>query len=446
MNIAVIGTGYVGLVSGACYAELGNNVVCVDSDSEKIQKLQQNIIPIYEPGLEGMVKKNSAAGRLLFTTSIGEAIRDVEVIFICVGTCSLKNGDADLAPVWKVAGEIAKHLNNYKLIVIKSTVPVGTTNKVYQLIRSKNVKKARFDVVFVPEFLKQGSAMNDTQYPERVIIGTDDLKTAETIIKLYENLNAPILVTDIKSAEMIKYACNTFLATKISFINEIANICECVGADISDVVKGMGYDSRISKHFLNAGIGFGGSCFPKDTKALINIARNAGHNFELLKVVLKINEAQRSRVISRLSNILGSLKYKTIGLWGLAFKPNTDDLREAPSTYLIRDLLKVGAKVRAYDPIANKNAKKVFNNVSFFEDPYAVAQEAHAIIIATEWDEFREVNLKRIKMLMKTPVIIDGRNILEPSDVLEAGIIYAGIGRRKSWENMAHGKTLAEGE
>lgn len=427
----MVGTGYVGLVSGTCFAEMGNEVTCVDNDIEKIEMLKRNIMPIYEPGLGELVGKNQAEGRLSFSTDLSKAVKESEVIFIAVGTPSLPNGEADLQYVDAVAAQIGQSINGYKLVVNKSTVPVGTGDRVKKLISQNLVGKHDFDVVSAPEFLREGCAINDTLFPDRIVIGASSNKAANIMKELHKGFNAPILLTDVRSAEMIKYASNAFLATKISFINEIGNICEKVGADVIKVAEGMGYDKRIGHRFLMAGIGYGGSCFPKDTKALIQIAGNADHDFELLRSVVKVNQIQRYKPIKKLISILGELRGRTVGILGLAFKPNTDDIREAPSIEIISELKRLGVKVRAYDPIAMEQAKGIIKGIEYCSDPYATASGADAIVIVTEWEEFKQLNLDRVRELLNIPVVIDGRNIYDPLEMQRMGFIYAGIGRRQ---------------
>jgi len=430
MKIAVIGAGYVGLTSGTCFAELGNDVICVDIDKEKIDMLNNGKIPIYEPGLKELIDRNRKENRLRFTTDIKEAIKDSEIIFICVGTPPKNNGEADLSYVEAVAKEIAEHMESYKVIVEKSTVPVETGEKVAETIKLNNKHNAEFDIVSNPEFLREGSAVNDTFSPDRIVIGTDSKKAADMMRKLYEPIKAPLIVTDIRSAEIIKHASNSFLATKISFINAIANICEKTGADIEKVAEGMGYDKRIGKAFLNAGIGYGGFCFPKDSAAFMRIAEKYGYDFKLLKDVQEINEKQKEFFIKKIEKALWNLKDKKIGILGLAFKPNTDDMRFAPSIDIINYLQKEGAKIKAYDPEAVENAKKLLKDIKYCKDPYEAAESADALLILTEWNEFKELDLDKIKDLMKNKLIIDGRNIYKPEEMKKLGFSYISIGRK----------------
>ena len=431
MKIAVVGTGYVGLVTGTCLADLGNEVVCVDIDGEKIKSLNKGIIPIYEPGLDGLVAKNKKAGRLEFTSNLKKSIKECSVVFICVGTPPKENGEADLSYVENVARAIAEAMDSYKVIVEKSTVPVETGEKVARTIRAYNVHKADFDVVSNPEFLREGNAVNDFMHPDRIVIGCENERSRNVMKELYSPLNAPIIFTDIKSAEIIKHASNSFLATKISFINAIANICELAGADIEKVSEGMGFDKRIGRSFLNAGIGYGGSCFPKDVDAFVRIAEKFGYDFRLLKAVQEINNAQRANFMKKIEKALWVVKGKTIGVLGLAFKPNTDDMRLAPSIDIIFQLQKEGAKIKAYDPEAMQKAGQIFNDIAYFNSPYETAAGSDALVILTEWKEFKEIDLKRIKPLMKHPLIIDGRNIYNPEEMRKEGFVYISIGRKE---------------
>lgn len=428
MKICVIGAGYVGLVTGACLAKMGNRVICVDNNEGKISLLKKGKVPIYEPGLQRLVKKNIKEKSLFFTTSIKEGVNESEIIFIAVNTPPKKNGEADLCYVEEVSRQVAERMRSYKVIVSKSTVPVETGEKITQTVKMYNKQNVKFDVVSNPEFLREGSAIKDFLHPDRVVIGVNSKKAERIMRKLYKPLDAPMIVTDIESAEIVKHAANSFLATKISYINAIANICERVGANITSVAKGMGLDRRIGQDFLNAGVGFGGSCFPKDIDAFIRIAAKDGYNFELLKVVKKINQEQKKVLVKKLTNAIWNLKGKTIGILGLSFKPNTDDLRNAPSIDIIEMLQKEEAKVKVYDPQAMEKAKKIFKNVIFCKDSYAVAQRADALVILTEWDEFKKLNLEKIKKQLKTPVIIDGRNIYNKDLMRKKGFIYKGIG------------------
>ena len=429
MKIAVVGSGYVGLVTGACLAELGNEVVCVDIDEEKINKLKSGIIPIYEPGLDDMVKRNKGDGRLGFTTELKEAIKNSYIIFICVGTPPKENGEADLGYVENVAMAIAEAMDSYKIIVEKSTVPVETGEKVARTIRSYNVHKIDFDVVSNPEFLREGSAISDFMKPDRIVIGCNTERAKEEMRKLYEPLKAPIIFTDIKSAEIIKHASNSFLAARISFINSIANICELAGADIGKVAEGMGYDRRIGGDFLNAGIGYGGSCFPKDVDAFVRIAEKLGYDFKLLKATQEVNSQQKINFAKKIEKAMWIVKGKTIGVLGLAFKPNTDDMRSAPSIEIIEELQKEGANIKAYDPKAMEKSKNMLKNIEYCSNPYEAARNADALVIMTEWDEFKGIDFGKLKSLMRHKLIIDGRNIFNPHEVKKNGFTYISIGR-----------------
>lgn len=429
MKIAVIGTGYVGLTTGACLSDLGNNVICVDIVKEKIDMLNNGEMPIYEEGLKDIVNRNMREKRLKFTTEIADAIKISDIIFICVGTPPKQNGEADLSYVENVARTIAEHMQSYKVIVEKSTVPVETGEKVAETIKQNIKGDLEFDVVSNPEFLREGSAVYDTFNPDRIVIGTNSSKAIEIMKKLYEPLKAKVLVTDIRSAEIIKHASNSFLATKISFINAIANICEKAGADIEKVAEGMGSDKRIGKSFLNAGIGYGGFCFPKDAEAFIRIAEKFGYEFKLLKTVQEINENQKLMFVDKVHKALWNLKNKKIGVLGLAFKPNTDDMRFAPSIDIINALVKDGAAIKVYDPEAMENAKKIIQDVKFCDDAYEVAKDAEALLILTEWNEFKEMDLDKVKSLMKIPIIIDGRNMYNPIEMKKQGFTYISTGR-----------------
>ena len=431
MKIAIIGSGYVGLVTGTCFAELGNDVICVDNDKNKVKSLKEEEIPFYEPGLQELVTRNVKEGRLSFTDKIGEAVDFAEVIFIAVGTPSRPNGEADLSYVDNVAREIAEHMKSYKLVVEKSTVPVETGEKVMQTIKRYNKQNVPFDVASNPEFLREGSAIEDFLKPDRVVVGVQSDKAASILKKLYEPLNTNIIVTDIKSAEIIKHASNSFLATKISFINAVANICEFAGADIQKVSEGMGLDRRIGKQFLYAGIGYGGSCFPKDVDAFVTIAERKGYDFGLLKEVQRINKDQRKRFVKKIEDALWVPKGKTIAIWGLAFKPNTDDLREAPSIDIIGALLKEGATIKAYDPVAMRRMKAIFPEITYCKNPYEAAQDADAIVLLTEWNEFKQIDLKKVKNSVKYPLIVDGRNVYSIDDMEALGFHYISIGRRE---------------
>ena len=432
MNIAIIGSGYVGLVTGACFSELGVNVTCVDNDEEKIAHLKEGGIPIYEPGLEDLVKKNVGAGRLSFTTNLGQAIQEALVIFIAVGTPPRGDGFADLSHVEKVAEIIAEAMNGYKVIVTKSTVPVGTGERLRAIIGSRLKEHFDFDIVSNPEFLREGSAIEDFLRPNRVVIGARSQQAIAIMRDLYRPLyliETPMLVTDIATAEMVKYASNAFLATKISFINEIANLCEKVGANVQDVARGMGFDRRIGAKFLHPGPGYGGSCFPKDVSALSRIAKKNGYEFKIIEAVMGVNRAQRMRMVEKIATAVGPLEGKRLAVLGLAFKPNTDDMREAPSVTIIESLRARGAQVVGCDPVALKEAKKVFPDLVLMEDPYAAVDGADALILMTEWNPYRNLDLERIKKSMKSPVIVDLRNIYDPKRMAEVGFQYTSVGR-----------------
>ncbi|SEB07127.1 UDPglucose 6-dehydrogenase [Paenibacillus sp. ov031] len=429
MNIAVIGTGYVGLVSGVCFSEIGNQVICVDNNEAKVEMLNEGNVPIYEPGLKELMASNMQAGKLSFTSNIAEAISQSDIIFIAVGTPSLPSGEANLSYVEQVAIEIGSHIESYKIIVTKSTVPVGTNDRVRELISS--ISSQPFDVASVPEFLREGSAVKDTLNPDRIVIGTDSDRAIKTLKKLHRPLTENLIITDIRSAEMIKYASNAFLATKISFINEISNICEKVGADVTRVAEGMGYDKRIGASFLKAGIGYGGSCFPKDTQALIQIAGMVDYDFRLLKSVVQVNQDQRLHVIHKLEEALGSLKGKTIAVWGLAFKPETDDVRDAPAIDIIQHLSDAGAVIKAYDPIATANFRKEVDvaSITWEENPLHAAEGADALCVLTEWKEFAHIDLNELVKIMKDPIMIDGRNLYSAEQVQASNLQYYSVGR-----------------
>jgi len=427
MEIGIIGAGYVGLVTAACFAKLGHRLTCVDQDQEKIEKLNKGILPLYEPGLKELIEENRA--KFLFTTRIEEAVENSEIIFIAVGTPPREDGEADLSGVEAVAGKIAETMKSYRLIVEKSTVPVQTGEWVKKTMQWRNKNNVEFDVASNPEFLREGSAIQDFMHPDRIVLGVETKRAEKLLLELYKDLHAPMVITDIQSAEIIKHASNSFLAMKISFINAIANICERTGADVVKVAEGMGMDRRIGRAFLDAGVGFGGFCFPKDLAAFIRIAEKVGYDFQLLKEVEKINLGQRKLLVKKIKDSLWTLKDKTIGILGLAFKPNTDDLRYAPSLDIIFILQKEGAKIKVYDPVAMDNARKVFNNVTFCRNPYEVAENSEALVILTEWEEFKNLDLRKIKGLLKNPILIDGRNIYDPQSLKELGFTYRGVGR-----------------
>lgn len=431
MQITVVGTGYVGLVTGSCFADLGNVVTCVDVNRKKVDELRKGVIPIYEPGLEEIIKHNRNH-RLFFTTDLKKAVESSDFIFIAVNTPPGKNGEVDINNVKTVAKGIAEHLNGYKIVINKSTVPIGMGDIVTQIIQKHGPKNASFDVVSNPEFLREGSAVADLLHPERVVIGASSRSAAQKVAEIYKPLQCPVVITDIKSAEMIKYASNAFLATKISFANEIANLCDQVGADIHQVVKGMSYDSRIGGQFLSAGLGFGGSCFPKDVAGLIQIGKSNGFQFRMLPEVLDVNQAQRQHFLKKIHRMVGPIKGKTFAVWGLAFKPNTDDMREAPSLTIIPALTAKGAKIRAYDPVAMPRAKEFLKKVTFCKDPYEAAKGADAVLVLTEWNEFIQVDFEKIKKILRKTIVVDGRNIYDPVEMAEKGFAYMGMGRSAS--------------
>ncbi len=435
MKIAIVGTGYVGLVTGTCFAEMGTEVNCIDINEEKIEKLKKGIIPIYEPGLEEMVLRNHQAGRLQFSTDLPSVLSDVEIVFSAVGTPPDEDGSADLSYVLGVAKTIGEHINKYTLVVTKSTVPVGTAKLVKAVIQQELDKRGvniPFDVASNPEFLKEGAAIDDFMHPDRVVVGVESEKAKELMDKLYKPFilnNYRMIFTDIPSAEMIKYAANAMLATRISFMNDIANLCEIVGADPTMVRKGIGSDARIGTKFLYPGCGYGGSCFPKDVKALIKTAETKGYDMKVLKAVEAVNENQKQLLFEKIQAYFGDLQGKTIALWGLAFKPKTDDMREAPSLELINALLKAGAKVQAYDPVAIPEAKRILgDSISFAYDSYDATIDADALVLVTEWNEFRLPSWTALKKLLKTPVLFDGRNIYNKFELKEAGFDYFYIG------------------
>jgi UDPglucose 6-dehydrogenase len=433
MHISVIGTGYVGLITGACFAEFGLNVTCVDSDERKIKLLRNGKVPFYEPGVEELLQRNLRAGRLHFTTSIAEAVDSSLVIFIAVGTPPRGDGFADLRHVEDVAREIATHVKSYKVIVTKSTVPVGTGEKLREII-SKNLKEnVDFDIVSNPEFLREGAGIEDFMRPNRVVIGASSAQAIAIMKDLYRPLyliETPFVITDIKTAELIKYASNAFLATKISFINEIANLCETVGADVQVVAKAMGLDHRIGSKFLHAGPGYGGSCFPKDALAILKIAKNNNVELGVIEAAIKANENQKEIAVKKIKDAMGTLKGRTICILGLSFKPNTNDLREAPSLFIIDKLLKAGAKIRAYDPVAMEDARKIFTKITYCKDAYDAAKGTDAVVMVTEWNQFRNLDLNRIKKLTNGKFFFDLRNIYEPNKVRKLGFKYYSVGRR----------------
>ncbi|HOR42189.1 MAG TPA: UDP-glucose/GDP-mannose dehydrogenase family protein [Atribacterota bacterium] len=447
MQIAIIGTGYVGLVTGTCLADFGLQVTCVDKDDNKIKLLNSGRVPIYEPGLENLIYKNVSAGRLSFSANLKQAVQQSQVIFIAVGTPSNDDGSADLCQVEEVAAEIGRYLNDYKVIVNKCTVPIGTARKIKEIVEkshcensccleplSSGSKTFSFDIISNPEFLREGSAVFDFTHPDKIVIGYESEKARKIMQEIYRPLyllDSPFLLTTLETAEMIKYACNAFLATKITFINEIANLCDLVGADVHQVAKGMGMDGRISPKFLHPGPGYGGSCFPKDTRALNATARKYDYDFKLLHAVIDANLQQRQIAVEKIEKAVGTgtLKDKTIAVLGLAFKQNTDDIRESPALDIIKILLQKGAKIRCYDPMAMENTRKLFPELFYGQDEYETVRGSDALVILTEWNQFRNLNLTRIKKLLKEPIIVDMRNLYDPEKVKKLGFRYTGIGR-----------------
>jgi UDPglucose 6-dehydrogenase len=428
-RICIVGSGHVGLVTGACFAELGHTVICMDDDSNKIDMLKKGSIPFYEPDMQELVHRNVDVGRLSFTINVEECVKQSEIIFVCVGTPTKANGEADPSYLEVASGRIGRSMDSYKIIVGKSTMPVKTGSWVKRTIELNNPNNCDFDVVSNPEFLREGKAIHDFMHPDRIVLGVESERAARIMIELYEPIRAPIIITNIETAELIKHASNAFLALKISYINAIANICDNVGADVLKVAEGIGYDKRIGRDFLNAGIGYGGYCLPKDLAAFIRAAEENGYNFELLKAIRQINEDQREIVVKKLKNALWNLNSKVIGILGLSYKPNTDDMREAPSIDLIEKLQKEGVKIRAYDPQAMGIAKEILKDVVYCVSPYEVAEGSDALVFVTEWDEFRDLDLMRIKKLLRQPVIVDGRNIFDPLQMKKLGFIYKGVGR-----------------
>lgn len=436
MTITFLGHGYVGLVTASVFADLGNTVWVIGHTKEKIENLKKGILPIYEPGLEEMVVRNVKAGRLLFTLDYDKAIPASDVVFIAVGTPPKPTGEADLSVVFDVAEKIGKHLDGYTVVITKSTVPVGTNYKVRDIIEKVRSAKAEFDIASCPEFLREGQAIGDTQHPDRVVIGADNKRASDKLVELHKpilesNGKSELVLTNVPTAEMIKYASNAFLATKISFANAIAALSEKVGADGPDVLTAIGMDKRIGKYFLNAGAGYGGSCFPKDVKALIAIAKENGYDFTLLKDVEEVNKQAMHAISAKVKKLLKDVKGKTVGVLGLTFKPDTDDMRDAPSRTVIPELLKEGAKVKAFDPIATDANKKFpeLKDLEMVKDAYAVAKDADILVVMTEWNEFKQLDTAKIKSLMKEPIVVDGRNIYDPKDMRELGFTYVGVGR-----------------
>ncbi len=447
-KICVIGGGgYVGLTTGACFADLGNEVVCVDIDEAKVAGLKRGKLPIYEPGLQEMVERNIKVERLTFTTSYKDGLRGAEFAFIAVDTPSGSEGEADLKYMRMAAEMIAANMTNSLIIVNKSTVPIGTGDWVAEIVEGHLPAGLEFTVVSNPEFLREGSAINDFLHPDRIVLGSTNRRAGEKVAQLYLSLRAPIIVTDLRTAEMIKYASNAYLANRISFVNEIASICEQLGADIKEVAIGMGYDKRIGHSYLDAGVGWGGSCFPKDVKALAHMAAIHGCHPQLLRAVIEINRDQRRRVVQALRDILGTLHGKTVGVLGLAFKPNTDDMREAPAVEIIHLLQNEGASVKTFDPVAMERAKEIMPEVTYCEDAYEAAEGSDALVVVTDWNEFKHLDMVRLKASMAEPVLIDGRNIYEPTKMQELGFVYRGIGRGyEKAEPYLPAEILAAGE
>ncbi len=432
MHIGIIGTGYVGLVTGACFAEFGVNVTCVDRDERKIRLLKKGRVPFYEPGIEELLERNIKQGRIEFTTRVSDAVESSLVIFIAVGTPPRGDGSADLKYVEEVAGEIARHIDGYKVIAMKSTVPVGTGKRIRDIISKRRKEQVDFDIVSNPEFLREGAAIDDFMRPNRVVIGAKSQQAVAIMKDIYRPLyliETPFVITNIETAELIKYASNAFLATKVSFINEIANLCEAVGADVHMVAKGMGLDQRIGSKFLHPGPGYGGSCFPKDTLALIQIAKEKGVDMKIVQASAEVNEAQRLRMIEKIKGAIGGVKGKTIAILGLSFKPNTNDIREAPSIAIINGLIREGARCKAWDPASMEDAKALLPEVDYCKDAYDAVKGADALVIVTEWNQLRNLDLQRIKRSLKSPFFFDLRNIYEPARMKELGFKYYSIGR-----------------
>jgi len=432
MHIAVIGTGYVGLVTGACFADFGMRVTCVDKDASKIASINAGQMPIYEPGLDALVAKNVREGRLEFSTDVTGTIGRSLVVFLAVGTPPSGDGSADMSQIDEVAHEIARALNGYKVIVTKSTVPVGAASRIKKIIEENKGTPSRFSVAANPEFLREGAAINDFMRPDRVVIGCTDDEAVAILKDIYRPLyliETPFVITTAESAEMIKYASNAFLATKVSFINEISRLCELLGADVHDVARGMGMDARIGSKFLHPGPGFGGSCFPKDAQALVALGRKVNYDVRIVDAALRVNESQKNSIIDRIKRLVPLLDGKTIAVLGLAFKPETDDMREAPSIKIVADLLVAGAKVRAYDPAAMESARRVLTDVEYCEDEYEAARGSDALVVITEWNQFRRLDMDRLKQVMREPNIIDLRNLYEPETMRNAGFKYLAMGR-----------------
>jgi UDPglucose 6-dehydrogenase len=432
MHIAVIGTGYVGLVTGACFAEFGVDVTCVDVDTTKIEKLNNGIIPIYEPGLDQIVEKNVKAGRLHFTTDIGSAVAGAQVVFLAVGTPPKDDGSPDMSYYQQAAKDVAAAMNGYKVLVTKSTVPIGTGKWLREFVKENLKAPTEFGVASNPEFLREGAAIDDFMRPDRVVIGSNEDEAIEVMKELYRPLyliETPIVITSLEAAELIKYAANAFLATKITFINEVANLCDAIGCDVHDVARGMGMDNRIGRKFLHPGPGYGGSCFPKDTRALTTVADQFGVETRIVDAVIEANQRQRDAMIPKIENLVGDLKGKKIGVLGLSFKPETDDMRESPAIEIVHTLIERGATVRAFDPVAMEEAKHFLNGIEYASDEYDAINGADALVIITEWNQFRALDMEKVKQLLKAPKIADLRNIYEPSDMRELGFDYVGVGR-----------------
>lgn len=445
-NIVVVGAGYVGLVTAACFADLGNRIVAVDIDEDRIAGLRRGEMPIYEPGLEEMVARNASANRLSFTNSYPEALKGAEFVFIAVGTPEGVDGEADLKYVRAASESIAATMTSSLVVVNKSTVPVGTGDWVAEIIRSNQPKPIPFSVVSCPEFLREGSAISDFMNPARIILGSLDLGAAEKVAQLHLPLRSTIMICNLRTAEMIKYASNAFLAARISFINEIANICEALGADVTEVATGMGYDPRIGPDFLEAGLGYGGSCFPKDVKALAHMADEKGRHPQLLEAVMVINTDRRRLLIEKLRDLLVSLDGKVVGLLGLTYKPNTDDMREAPSLEIAKLLLKEGAHVRGYDPVGMTRAAAIMPEIEMADDAYALAEGCDALAVCTDWNEFKNLDLERIRQVMRQPLVVDGRNIFDPTTMAKLGFQYRGVGRGYVQDGAPLEELMAQGE
>lgn len=433
MKICCIGCGYVGLVAGTCLADMGNDVICIDVNKNKINSLKKGIVPIYEPGLKDMLDRNAREKRISFSTNIKEGIQKSEVIFIGVGTPPDVNNCADTTAIISVAEDIGKYMNGYKVIVNKSTAPVGTLEKIGKVVKSFQSKPIKYDLVSNPEFMREGEAIKDFTNPDRIVIGVQSEKAKQTMTAIYSGISRadkPLMFTDIRSAELIKYASNAMLATRISFMNEMAQLCEKVGGNIKDIAKGIGLDARIGPRFLQAGVGYGGSCFPKDVKALAQIMKSNNIDARILTAVDEVNEYQKRSLLGKIKKLVPVLKGKSIAIWGLAFKPKTDDMREAPSLLIIQQLQEFGVKIKAFDPEAQENAKKILTNVTYCNNPYTTVTGCDALVVVTEWNEFRDLDLKKIKRLLKHPNIIDGRNIYEPHEMEKLGFNYVCVGRK----------------